>query len=306
MGRMGLSGVSRGAGLARTIGNYAIKTGHLFPERQRRINEDKKLAAEKLALMSLQMNTKHMTAQLNAQLEMNRIFSRYDVPAINTRDLNVEFRGNTQIHGKPLKEVHLVVYTPSAEQMKYLEEYVEEFGIGCDIPDAKISLFPGMAGCVLRYRNLEDKGMKNLINVTVREYLKTRLHTGVKVVEIAKADPHHACLNDAQYRAALQDKENKHTEAINSLKTEHDEQIKEKDKQITKLTNERNSANSGYQKLRTFETNVREALGPEYKDTQKTDAKLIPGIITNLKTKLSNTEGELKKAKKAKTDADEE
>lgn len=201
--RLGAKSMSKAASLANLMGNFIIRKEHVFPEQQRKINMDKKLAAEQLALQSLQFNTKHMNEQLNAQLELNRLFSRYDSPTMNSRLVNETFRKDTTIHGKELGEAHLVIYTPSADQMKYLKEYVEEFGVGCDIPDVEHSFFSGMVPGIIRYRNLEDHGIRGIRNLTIREYIKTRLMTGVKVVEIAKGDPDEGCLTVGQFRQLL-------------------------------------------------------------------------------------------------------
>lgn len=192
-----------GLSQANLIGQYIIQRGYGMAEKQRMIDADQKLGAEQLALQSLAMNTSFMSEQLQKQLELNRIFSRYDVPLLADSALDDEYRKNTEIHGKELGKAHLVVYTPSAEQMKYIEEYAEEYGVQCDIPDVEIQIYPGMPSGIFCYRNLEDNGIEGVTNTTIRQYLKTRATVGVKVVEIGTPSDVHALMDSERYKKYL-------------------------------------------------------------------------------------------------------
>lgn len=222
--------------MARLVGNYIIQKEHSFPEQQRKINMDKKMAAEQLALNSLQFNTKHMNEQINAQLELNRLFTRYDVPMISSRNIDKEFRENVEMHGKKLGEYYLTVYTPSEEQMKYLKEYVDEFGVGCDIPDIEYGFHAGMSPGIIRYRNIEDQGIRGITNVAIREYLKTRLTVGVKIVELAPATPDEGCLTLGQFK-----------ELLSNIKIETDAEKKTLTDQISGAVAVIDKAAKGYQ-----------------------------------------------------------
>lgn len=78
------------AGL-KMAGNIIMDHAFKFPEQERRIGYEKQIGAAELALQSLDINTKFIESQLNAQLNINQLTNMYSNPMINEREIMESF-----------------------------------------------------------------------------------------------------------------------------------------------------------------------------------------------------------------------
>lgn len=142
----------------------AIIESQILEEKGRRMERDRQFAFKEIAFRSLDIDLRHRDKQEDTIRELNRIGNVYSRGTINDIDIIDEFNKENK-----LGAINLTVFTPSKEQLKVLNEIKEEYGVDCDIPNATIEIREGMPEDVVRFRHLEDEGLKGIDNAVERE-----------------------------------------------------------------------------------------------------------------------------------------
>lgn len=145
------------------IGDSIIQS-QIFEERGRRMEKDRQFAFRDIAFRSLDIDLRHRDKQEDSIRQLNSMGNIYSRGTINDIDVIDEFNKENK-----LGVINLTVFTPSREQLKVLEEIKEEYGVDCDIPNATIEIREGMSEDVIRFRHLEDEGVKGIDNAVERE-----------------------------------------------------------------------------------------------------------------------------------------
>lgn len=232
--RAAAAGAAAGTNITNKVGS-TIVDAFTFAERAKRIEKDREFAFKDIAFRSMAIDLRHRDAQEEAIRAINNIGNVYSRGTINDIDMIEEFNKEND-----LGNINLTVFTPSKKQLELLQEYKEEYGIDCEIPNATIQIRSGMSGDVIRFNYLEDEGLKGITNKVEREYIMAILQMGIKIVDACNEEQRiekkkkelYACANIYQLTKEIENQQINNKEFI-KLETNLRNEIADLKVQIT-------------------------------------------------------------------------
>lgn len=224
----------------------------------RRAGFDRETAIKQLNFERNQLDLRHERVKQDSFLLINSLSNVHRRGIINDALLMREVNDTEELNdGQKMKDVHLTVYTPSEEQLKYLVDHKERHGVDCYIPNQKYEFFPGMSPDVIRFKDLYSEDVKELDDLETRKAFLSMIYGGVKIVDV-KEETHVEDLTEAEKLTAeltIEKEQNQYLETQNKNLTSEVETVKEaiqeeKNKnewlttQVTQLTENVNQLNT--------------------------------------------------------------
>lgn len=182
--RKGKSFINQGIG---TIAGTIMQAMH-FKETQKRADFNREMAVRNLNISKTQTSFIHERAKQDSAIHINSLSNVYRKQPINDAYLVEEVNKMKDLNdGQEMQAVHLTVYTPSAEQLKYLIDHKERHGVDCFIPNQTYKFYFGMSPDVIRFKDLYDEELTELSLPELRKAFLAMIYAGVKIVNVEES-----------------------------------------------------------------------------------------------------------------------
>lgn len=179
---------NRAASQALSTGVGIVTQALTFAETQKRADYNREMAVRGLNISKTQTALMHERAKQDSMLNINSLSNVYRKGLVNDMVLVEEMNKDKNLNdGQEMNPVHLVVYTPSEEQLKYLVDHKERHGIDCFIPNQTYKFFFGMNPDVIRFKDLYSEDIQELDLPELRKAFLAMIYAGVKIVNIEEA-----------------------------------------------------------------------------------------------------------------------
>lgn len=179
---------NRAASQALSTGVGIVTQALTFAETQKRADYNREMAVRGLNISKTQTALMHERAKQDSMLNINSLSNVYRKGLVNDMFLVEEMNKDKSLNdGQEMNPVHLVVYTPSEEQLKYLVDHKERHGIDCFIPNQTYKFFFGMNPDVIRFKDLYSEDIQELDLPELRKAFLAMIYAGVKIVNIEEA-----------------------------------------------------------------------------------------------------------------------
>lgn len=178
LGKVGKQALGMGADLA---WDFAVK----YPEQTRRAEFDREAAIRELNIQRTTATYANERIKLDSLLRLNEISNVYRRGYVNDTVLMHEMNQKKELNdGQVMKDVHMVVYTPTEEQLKYLVDHKAKHGVDCFIPKQAYEFYFGMNPDVIRFKDLYTEDIKELDNLNLRKIFLSMVYEGIRIVDI--------------------------------------------------------------------------------------------------------------------------
>lgn len=238
-------GLGLASSIAGAIGN-SVLAGMEHRESLRKADYDKQHFLELLQANKMQSMFEHERAKEDSMIQINSLSNVYRKGMINDAHLVDEINKDKSLNdGLELNPIHLAVFIPSSEQLKYLVDHKERHGVDCYIPNQTYEFFFGMKPDVIRFKDLYSEEIKELELHPIRQVFLAMIYAGIKIVNVDEKIAIELSESEVlSGRLALEQDANKRLEGQNLQLTTKNEELGVK---ITDLEN----AKEGLEKVKS-------------------------------------------------------
>lgn len=153
----------------------------------RRASFERETAIKELNLRRNELDLRHERAKQDSFLRINAISNVHRRGIINDALLIDEINKTKELNdGQEMKPTHLIIYTPSEEQLKYLIDHKDRHGVDCYIPNQRYEFYIGMKPDVIRFKDLYSENIEELDDLVIRDGFLKMVIGGIKIVDVSE------------------------------------------------------------------------------------------------------------------------